>query len=141
MPVEQSASQNGADKKTEGPRRLQQTEDLALVRSTAPNLAQSWMLLHRIDEGSPLHGLSPEDLVASEAELSVALSGTDDTSRQPVHGRHIYEHTAIVWGARLVDVLSETPEGDIQLDLTRFHDLEPTPPSERFAYPRKGPGY
>ena len=112
-----------------------QTEELTLVRSLAPNLAQSWMLMHRIDAQSPLYGTSPQALAAAEAEISVALSGIDDTSRQPVHGRHTYEHGSIAWGARLVDVLSETPEGDMLLDLRRFHELEPTAPISGFDYP------
>lgn len=117
---------------------IYQGEDLKLVRDRAPTLLQSWMMLHRIDGTSPLHGATPQSLAAAEVELEVALSGIDDTSLQPVHGRHIYEHPSIVWGARLTDVLSETPEGDLLLDLTKFHDLEPTQPTADFPYPRVG---
>ena len=64
------------------------------------------------------------------------ISGTDDTSYQPVHARHQYEHADILWGARHADILSETPEGDLVLDLRRFHDVIPTVPTESFPYPR-----
>jgi len=113
-----------------------QNEDLKLVRARAPDLLQSWMLLHRIDHASPLHRATPESLASADAELHVALSGIDDTSLQPVHGRHVYEHFSIVWGARLADVLSESPGGDVQLDLTKFHVLEPTAPTPEFPYPK-----
>lgn len=113
-----------------------QSEDLKLTRDRAPDLLQSWMLLHRMDSASPLHGATPESLAGADAELHVALSGTDETSLQRVHGRHVYEHFSIVWGARLADVLSETPEGDVLLDLTKFHALEPTPQSAEFPYPK-----
>jgi hypothetical protein len=35
---------------------------------------------------------------------------------------------------RLADVISETPEGDLLLDLRRFHHLEPTEPTRDFPY-------
>jgi inward rectifier potassium channel len=115
---------------------IYQNEDLKLVKDRAPTLLQSWMMLHRMDAASPLHRATPESLASDEAELQVALSGIDDTSLQPVHGRHMYERFSIVWGARLADVLSETPDGGLLLDLTNFHALEPTQPTAEFPYPR-----
>jgi inward rectifier potassium channel len=113
------------------------TTDLALMRDRLPALARSWTILHRLDERSPLRGQSPESLARVDAEILVAISGIDDTSLQSVNARWTYEHTRIVWGARLADVLSETPEGDILLDLTRFHEIVPTTPSENFPWPRQ----
>lgn len=111
------------------------TEDLKLVRERAHSLARSWTLLHQIQPGSPLHGQTPESLRESEAEIIVALSGVDETSLQPIHARHQWESPAVIWGARLADILSE--EGSVvTLDLTRFHELSPTEPSADFPYPR-----
>lgn len=111
-------------------------DELRLARRRATTLMQSWTMLHRIDESSPLHGATPESLAAAEAELEVALSGIDDTSLLPVHGRYTYEHGSIYWGAKLVDILSETPDGNLVLDLRGFHDVEPTQPTGDFPYPR-----
>ncbi len=116
-----------------------QNEELKLVRRRAPTLMQSWTILHRIDEASPLHGATPESLASVDGELSVALSGVDDTSLLPVHGRYTYEHFSIYWGARLVDVLSEGPDGNLLLDLGNFHEVEPTQPTPQFPYPRAAP--
>lgn len=110
------------------------TEDLALVRDRAPALARSWLVLHRIGSDSPLHGASPEALAAADVEITLAVAGIDDTSLQPVHARHTWLAPTIVWGARLADVVSETPEG-IELDLRRFHELVPTAPTAAFPYP------
>lgn len=116
-----------------------QNEDLKLARERAPTLMQSFTMLHRIDPTSPLYGATPESLASVDAELAVALSGVDDTSLLPVHGRHTYEHFAIYWGARLVDVLSETPDGNVLLDLRHFHEVEPIQPTPEFPYPRPAP--
>src|SRR5262245_8799429 len=114
-------------------------ENLKLVRQRAPTLMQSWTILHRIDETSPLRGTTPESLAGVEAELEVALSGVDDTSLLPVHGRYTYEHFTIYWGARLADVLTEAPDGNLVLDLRKFHDVVPTQPTADFPYPRAAP--
>ena len=110
------------------------TEDLALTRDRAPALNRSWMILHYIGPGSPLHGQTPESLAACDAELTLAVSGTDDTSLQPVHAQHTWLYHAIIWGARLADVISETSDGNLILDLRRFHELTSTEPSETFPY-------
>jgi inward rectifier potassium channel len=113
--------------------------DLRLMRNRAPVLARSWTALHQIDEGSPLYRQTPESLAQAEAEIMISVSGIDDTSLQPVHGRWVYDHSAIKWGARLADILSETAEGDVLLDLSRFHDLTPTEPTEKFPWPKSSP--
>jgi inward rectifier potassium channel len=110
--------------------------DLPLARDRSPAVARSWTIMHPIDEKSPLLGATPETFAREEIELLVTLSGTDDTSYQPVHARHTYEHTDILWGARHADVLSETPDGDMLLDVRRFHEVVPTVPTASFPYPR-----
>jgi inward rectifier potassium channel len=110
------------------------TDDLALTRDRAPALNRSWMILHYLGPTSPLHGQTPESLAACDAELTLAVAGTDDTSLQPVHAQHTWLHHEIVWGARLADVMSETPEGNLLLDLRRFHELTSTERSDAFPY-------
>jgi inward rectifier potassium channel len=107
--------------------------DLPLVRDHATALSRSWMLFHRIVPGSPLHGDTAETFAASEAELSAQVVGTDDTSLQPVHALHTWFAGSVVWNARLVDVVSETPDGNVVLDLRHFHDVEPAAPAETAA--------
>ena len=110
--------------------------DLPLVRERSPAMSRSWTVMHEITAASPLHGYDPERMAREELELMVSLSGIDDTSYQPVHARHQYEHPAIRWGARLADVLSESADGDLVLDVRQFHAVVPTQPSDSFPYPR-----
>jgi len=109
--------------------------DLVLSRDNSQALARSWTVMHPIDEKSPLHGATPDVLRAQEIELVVTIVGTDDTSLQPVHGRARYMTDDIVWGARLADVLSELPDGRLQLDIRKFDAIVVTEPTERFPYP------
>lgn len=109
--------------------------DLHPTRERALSLSRSWNVLHVIDGSSPLHGETPATLAEKEIELTVMVIGIDDVSMQTVHASHRYFAKDIVWGARLADVLSETPDGNMLLDLGRFHDVEPTTPSPDFPYP------
>jgi inward rectifier potassium channel len=56
-----------------------------------------------------------------------------------VHAGHRYFAKDILWGARLADVLSETTDGHLLLDLPSFHDVEPTAPMPDFSYPTPTP--
>jgi inward rectifier potassium channel len=106
---------------------MYRTTDLALVRDHAPALARAWMILHEIVDGSPLANDTPESLAAGEVELVAEVVGTDDTSLQPVHARNTWFAPAVVFDARLADILSETQDGNMLLDLRRFHDVVPAP--------------
>lgn len=108
--------------------------DLPLLRDHAFALSRSWTLLHRIEPGSPLEGDSPDSLAAGDVELTVAVSGVDDTSLQQVHAIYSWQHTSVVWGARLADTISEPDAHTMIIDLARFHDLVATPATEDFPY-------
>ncbi|MFT3916575.1 MAG: ion channel [Anaeromyxobacteraceae bacterium] len=117
---------------------IYRTVDLALVRSRADALARSWTVLHRIEPGSPLYGETPASLAARDAELTLSVSGMDETTRQTVHAQRTWSHAALAWGARLDDAISETPGGDLVLDLRKFDALVPTRATEGFPYGEGG---
>ena len=108
--------------------------DLKLARDRILSLSRSWTVLHRIDETSPLYGMTPEQFSKEECEFAVMIVGTDDTSMQPAHASTQYFVNDVLWGARYADVLSEMPDGNLLLDLTRFNDVEPKPATESFQY-------
>ncbi len=110
--------------------------DLRLERDRSPVLARSWNVMHRIDESSPLHGATPESLARDEVEFTLTVVGIDDASAQNLHARHTYDHVQVRWGARHADMLSELPDGRLQLDMREFHRLVPTAPRAAFPYPR-----
>jgi inward rectifier potassium channel len=108
--------------------------DLQLSRAHTLSLSRSWNVVHPIDETSPLRGETPASLAAKEIELQVMVIGLDDITMQTVHASHRYFAKDIIWRARLADVLSETPDGHLLLDLRRFHDVEPTAPTPDFPF-------
>jgi inward rectifier potassium channel len=96
--------------------------ELPLLRNESPALALSWTLYHVIDQQSPLHGMGPEELDASDVSLVVVVSGYDVIAAQTVHARKSYEHRDILFGRRYVDVLGTSDDGRVRIDYGRFHD-------------------
>lgn len=99
--------------------------DLKLTRAHALSLSRSWTVLHQIDTHSPLHGATAASLAAEEVELQILIVGLDDTSMQTIHASHRYYANQIVFDARHADVLTETNDGNMLLDLRKFHEVVP----------------
>ncbi len=105
---------------------IYRSKELELVRPRAHALSRAWMIMHQIVEGSPLHGDTAETLVRDDAELIAEVVGTDDTSLQSVHANFTWHANSFSWSSRLADIISETPDGNVHLDLTRFHEVIPS---------------
>ena len=110
--------------------------DMHLTREHALSLSRSWSVMHVIDSSSPLFGRTPEMVADEESELGIMVVGLDETTMQPIHVSHQYFARQILWGARHSDILSEAENGDLILDMDKFHDTEPTAPTQEFPYPR-----
>jgi inward rectifier potassium channel len=98
--------------------------DLPLLRERSPSLGRTWSIVHQITEQSPLHSATDESLLKSETELQAAVTGMDSTSSQAVHARYRYDAADIVFTKRFTDMLSPKPDGRVQLDFSKFHEIE-----------------
>ena len=96
--------------------------ELPLLRNEHPALALSWTLYHVIDEDSPLHGQTADDLETSSVTLVVVVGGFDVVAAQGVHGRKSYDHPEILFGHRYADILSKMDDGRLRIDYGKFHD-------------------
>jgi inward rectifier potassium channel len=72
--------------------------DLEISKINA--LALSWTLVHVIDESSPLHGFSLQDMKNAEAEILVFVKAFDQVFSNTVMTRTSYVASEIIWGAR-----------------------------------------
>jgi inward rectifier potassium channel len=97
--------------------------DLALVRSGNPVLRFTWTVMHKIDEKSPLYGVTQEDLRAQKAEIIISVTGTDETLSQTVQARHSYIADEIVCNAAFADVLHRREDSTLEVRYDRFHHI------------------
>ena len=109
---------------------LRKFYELSLERNRVVFFPLSWTVVHPIDTGSPIWGLTQADLVAGDAELLVLLIATDETLSQTVHSRSSYEADEIIWGAKFANMFMRSEaEGIIGMDLSRIHDIEQVYPT------------
>jgi inward rectifier potassium channel len=99
--------------------------ELPLERQRVVFFPLSWTVVHPIDAQSPMWGLTPDDLLAADAELLVLLIATDETISQSVHSRSSYEANEIIWNAKFANMfLRSESEGIIGMNLDRIHEIE-----------------
>ncbi len=106
-------------------REMRRFYDLPLVRSSSPVFALSWLVMHRIDEFSPLFGYDAVTFLEGADEVIVLLTGTDASVIQPLHARHAFAPEAVIFDHDFVDVISSDDAGRRVIDYRRFHDIVP----------------
>ncbi|HWZ60494.1 MAG TPA: ion channel [Gemmatimonadaceae bacterium] len=105
----------------DGEERMRAFDQLSLERSGVLFFPLTWTIVHPIDEHSPLHGLTQEDLVKAHAEFLVLVSATEETFSQLVHTRTSYTADEVRWGVKFGNIYTPpTPEGLVQVDLRRI---------------------
>ena len=108
--------------------RRRRFDQLTLERDAIIFMPLHWVVVHPINDASPLRGLTPESLAAAEPEVVCLISADDETFAQTVHAKTSYDKDDIVWGARFRDMYLGDADR-VAIDLTRLHDTEPvTPP-------------
>jgi len=97
---------------------------LPLERDTVALLPTQWIVVHPIDEASPLAGLDQAGILELRPELFVTISAIDETFSQLVHTRFSYASEEIVHGARFTDMFGTTPDGAVSMDLARLSEFD-----------------
>jgi inward rectifier potassium channel len=102
---------------------MRRVYDLELIRHHTPLLALTWLVIHPINEKSPLNKLVKEDLEKSEFALVATIKGLDETVSQTIHSIHIYNYQDIKWNHRFVDLYQKNEKDNkVYIDQTLIHD-------------------
>ena len=99
--------------------------ELLLDRREHPMFMLTWSIFHVIDETSPLYRMTPADLAAADAALTLNVSGVDDNSAQYLYARKLYNHQDIRWKHRYRDITSFSEQGTMVIDYSVFHEIMP----------------
>jgi inward rectifier potassium channel len=113
----------------EGPsaNRSRKFHELSLDRPQVVFFPLHWVVVHPIDDESPLRGVTPESFEAADSEILILLSAMDETFFQTVHVRSSYKPQEIAWGMKFADMFLRTEDGLVGIDMRKLHDLEPAP--------------
>jgi len=99
---------------------------LPLERNKVTFFPLGWTIVHPIDQNSPLSGKTSDDLVRTEAEVLVLLSGIDETFAQTVLARSSYRAEEIIWNQRFRSIFVQERGKSVSVDISRLHDIEPS---------------
>ena len=107
--------------------RTREFDQLALERDSIIFMPLHWVIVHPIDERSPMRGLTPQSFAAAAPEIVCLITADDETFAQTVHARSSYAVEDVVWGGRFADMYIADSD-HVAIDMARLHDYTPVDP-------------
>ncbi len=122
--IEVNATLTFSRMETHNGRQVRKFYPLPLERDKVTFFPLHWTIVHPIDEKSPLFGVTHKELIESDAEFAILLTGIDETFSQSVHSRSSYKFDEVVVGAKFRDMFLPMENGIVRVDLRRLSDIE-----------------
>ncbi|MEO7360733.1 MAG: transporter [Gemmatimonadaceae bacterium] len=97
---------------------------LKLERNSVDLFNLHWTVVHPIDADSPLAGVTPESLAASEAELLIFISAHEETFSTRVTTRASYFWDEFRWDVKFASIFASSPDNSIAIDVERLSRTE-----------------
>jgi inward rectifier potassium channel len=105
---------------------LRQYFPLDLERKHISFLPLGWTVVHRITEGSPFYGMTPEEFQQRDGEILLQVSGTDQASSQVVYTRISYTADDLDWNAKYTEMyIHDKRTGLLGIDMDLFDSTQP----------------
>ncbi|MCY7409013.1 MAG: transporter [Chitinophagales bacterium] len=84
---------------------------LELERKFVSMFPTAWVVVHPIDELSPLYNKTKDDFIKEDMEVLIAFKAYDETFSNNVHHRISYRAEDLVWGAKFIINYEQKPDG------------------------------
>jgi inward rectifier potassium channel len=97
---------------------------LELERSSVEFFTLHWTVVHPITADSPLAGITPELLAASQAEFLIFVSALEETFSTRVSARSSYLWDEVRWDVKFASIFANGPDGVIAIDVERLSRTE-----------------
>jgi inward rectifier potassium channel len=97
--------------------------DLELARDRHAFLSLTWLVIHPIDDHSPLHDATPDSLRRDRVAVIISMVGIDEGLSQTVYAHYTYRPHDIRWNTRFVDVIKPRERGGWLIDYALFDDV------------------
>jgi inward rectifier potassium channel len=94
-------------------------------------------LRHRIDEESPLFGMTPKDFQQQDIRITASIVGVDTVIVAPVQSFEDYNYDQIKWNQRFVEIYDQNEAGEWTVDYARIDEIEDIPPVQNLAKDRE----
>src|SRR6266446_6724988 len=86
---------------------------------------------HRIDEESPLFGMTPESFQQQDIRIFASIVGVDTVIVAPVQSYGDYNYDQIEWNRRFVEIYNQNEKGEWTVDYGRIDETEDAAPIEK----------
>jgi inward rectifier potassium channel len=103
--------------------RMRRHHLLELERSSLPTFLSAWTLIHRLDERSPLYGLSAGSAAERLVGIIVSFTGVDETMLHSVHARQVYTPEDLRFGAHFADMIDSSHPATLVIDHGQLDEL------------------
>ncbi len=107
--------------------RQRDVHQLALERSIVAFFPLHWTVVHPITADSPLHGITPESLRASQAEFMILANAHEETFSTRVSVRSSYTFEEVTWDAKFASIFTTAVGDGLAIDVERLSRLERLP--------------
>jgi low temperature requirement protein LtrA len=101
---------------------MRRLHELKLMRRRSQMFVLTWLVVHVIDDDSPLADVDWDDPGQIPILFIATLMGHDSTYGGTIYARHNYQPEDIGVDKRFVDVISELPDGRLMVDYNLFHE-------------------
>jgi inward rectifier potassium channel len=98
--------------------------ELELERDSVELFTLHWTIVHPITATSPLAGITPEKLAASQAEFVIFISALEETFSTRVTTRTSYIWDEVRWDVKFASIFANGPDGVIAIDVERLSRTE-----------------
>lgn len=88
---------------------------------------------HRIDEESPLFGMTPKDFKQQDIRIVASIVGVDTVIVAPVQNFGDYNCDQIEWNRRFVEIYDQNEDGEWTVDYARIDEIEGIAPIQNLA--------
>lgn len=105
--------------------RVRRFYELKLDRRRVLFMPLHWVVVHPIDDESPLRGVGREEFERGDSEILILLTAMDETFFQTIHVRSSYKPDEVAWSHRFSDMFLKAEHGRVGIDLRKLHDVEP----------------
>jgi transposase len=92
---------------------------------------------HRIDEESPLFGMTPADFQQQDIRIVASIVGVETVIVAPVQDFGDYNYDQIEWNRRFVEIYGQNEEGEWTVDYGRIEETEDVAPIPNLAKDQK----
>lgn len=98
---------------------------LELERNRVAFFPLSLTIVHPIDDKSPMFGLTEADLKATDAEILILISATDESFASVVYTRSSFKAAEINFGSKFTSIYNPVAEGEqLSIDINKLSQIE-----------------